>query len=851
MNLDATFSTLAQIFHLQDPSQAENRAKLWLLRACGEVGRPHRNRQYTQEVLFGWLQVALPGAGKPLISRWLDACADSPDPAWMANILQDEEAATVLPPPLLLGAVLATWPPDLGDHHESARYLQTAALYCGGQEEMVHELMGWLRATATPEKLEYISSLIELWSQSELAQRVTKELKLRAQTPPTEEDSSFAKKFEKAKISLGEFLEVLIDKSDTFDLNTQELKAVKARILDEHFRVAVLGEFKRGKSTLINAMLGAPDFLPAAELPCTSSLIELRHGASITFRYAPVMSEDYQPKTREEFMKNAGNAAKSSSQSKAENTSASSDIGRWRVTLDSQFLHRTQFELVDTPGLGEDTVRDEIAKGEAKRADAALIVLSAKQISSIQELELVKSMESKLENVILVINQADLVSKGSWSKLQNHVQQRLKEQNVGFHGDRIVFISALLAEEAFRQGKRNEWSNGLEILEHVVWNNLALHRGAKKALAICESIEEECKETRRLVEEKRDEKKNDLRDLEKSIKLVATAADSKKEAVYAIDRAVRKLEQHEGAQKILWKSFQENLPKIFARTEANNAAWTSSHHELTSPKKHIEEVAQAMQADLVYHVKSWAKDRGGAVVSESLMMSVDQVKEELAPLQKYLEIAGSNGQMSVDRLLVLTLQDAFPTDLAEADSMTSLLRVAIMTALALVVGYVVADVILYYILGVISGFVNPWLLAAALVTSVLAYAWKGREWVQSWIRSSVFSSVKKGFEEQKNKDKMYESFGEATRKIFTDVSRSFEKNAQALLDETAKQLGRREENLRQIQEKIGKDPEALKRELNKIEKEAEDVLHAVAELEARVVIIREKMDLPRQLPSPS
>ena len=39
----------------------------------------------------------------------------------------------------------------------------------------------------------------------------------------------------------------------------------------DHFEVAIVGEFKRGKSTLINALLGQ-EVLPADVLPATASL---------------------------------------------------------------------------------------------------------------------------------------------------------------------------------------------------------------------------------------------------------------------------------------------------------------------------------------------------------------------------------------------------------------------------------------------------------------------------------------------------------------------------------------------------------------------------------------------------
>ena len=68
-------------------------------------------------------------------------------------------------------------------------------------------------------------------------------------------------------------LEELLKLSDEIMLvNTaKSLEETIAKTKDEHFEVAIVGEFKRGKSTLINAMLGQ-EVLPADVLPATATL---------------------------------------------------------------------------------------------------------------------------------------------------------------------------------------------------------------------------------------------------------------------------------------------------------------------------------------------------------------------------------------------------------------------------------------------------------------------------------------------------------------------------------------------------------------------------------------------------
>jgi hypothetical protein len=57
----------------------------------------------------------------------------------------------------------------------------------------------------------------------------------------------------------------------------RELAAGRARLAQARCNLVVLGEFKRGKSTLINALLGR-EVLPTGALPLTSTVTIMRHG---------------------------------------------------------------------------------------------------------------------------------------------------------------------------------------------------------------------------------------------------------------------------------------------------------------------------------------------------------------------------------------------------------------------------------------------------------------------------------------------------------------------------------------------------------------------------------------------
>ena len=62
-----------------------------------------------------------------------------------------------------------------------------------------------------------------------------------------------------------------------------KLDELQARLDDARLRVAALGQFKRGKSTLLNALLGAP-ILPMGVTPVTAIPTFIRAGEALSVR---------------------------------------------------------------------------------------------------------------------------------------------------------------------------------------------------------------------------------------------------------------------------------------------------------------------------------------------------------------------------------------------------------------------------------------------------------------------------------------------------------------------------------------------------------------------------------------
>lgn len=173
--------------------------------------------------------------------------------------------------------------------------------------------------------------------------------------------------------------------------------AVLERVRRNEFIVACVGQFKRGKSTLINALL-CDAILPAGVLPVTSVPTLITYGerrarvrlANDAWRSIPIDAiADYVTEER-----NPGN---------------SKEVRALEVTVPSPLL-ADGLCLVDTPGLG--SVSDE--NSAAVRAflphiDVAVVVTGADPPLTGDELRLITDLSQQVDHIFLVLNKADRV----------------------------------------------------------------------------------------------------------------------------------------------------------------------------------------------------------------------------------------------------------------------------------------------------------------------------------------------------------------------------------------------------------------------------------------------------------
>jgi hypothetical protein len=167
------------------------------------------------------------------------------------------------------------------------------------------------------------------------------------------------------------------------------------RLAEGRFYVACVGQFKRGKSALLNALVGQP-LLPVGVVPITTAVTVLRYGERVRARVR--LGAEWHDVAPSEI---------ASYVSEEQNPANEKAVRVVEVFVPSSLL-ASGMCLVDTPGIGSVV----IANTEATRAfvphiDAALVVIGADPPISGDEVALIEEVAKHVHELIVVLNKAD------------------------------------------------------------------------------------------------------------------------------------------------------------------------------------------------------------------------------------------------------------------------------------------------------------------------------------------------------------------------------------------------------------------------------------------------------------
>lgn len=223
-----------------------------------------------------------------------------------------------------------------------------------------------------------------------------------------------------------------------------------ARLADERFNLVIIGEFSRGKSTFINALLGR-SILPASANPTTNIISKIVYGEQEKYTLF------YKDGKKQEISKEEFDLIKAQTEDKTDKFSLLKgfvsklkheeshvdfgNIDHAEISYPLSFCEN-KVDVVDTPGTNDLNVgRIEITYRYLRQAEAAILVLSATQPLTRTEKEFLveQVVGNNIKDIFIVINYKDEVI-GQEERVVKHVLDNL--QDVQDFSQRIFIVSS-------------------------------------------------------------------------------------------------------------------------------------------------------------------------------------------------------------------------------------------------------------------------------------------------------------------------------------------------------------------------------------------------------------------------
>jgi len=247
-----------------------------------------------------------------------------------------------------------------------------------------------------------------------------------------------------------------------------KLDTALARTEEGRLRVAMLGQFKRGKSTLLNALLGVP-LLPTGITPVTAIPTYVRASSRSSLRIefegsrAPLESDE-----PSEFSNVLARYV-----AEAANANNREQVRSVEIALNSATFS-DRVVLVDTPGVGSTFLHNSrTAEAVLSDCDVGIFVLSPDPPITEVELGYLDDVQRLVPKVYFALNKVDILSPDEREVALTFLANVLEDKLGPGRAPRIFPVSAKVGLSAKREGDAAALAaSGLPELEEALANEL-------------------------------------------------------------------------------------------------------------------------------------------------------------------------------------------------------------------------------------------------------------------------------------------------------------------------------------------------------------------------------------------
>lgn len=453
-------------------------------------------------------------------------------------------------------------------------------------------------------------------------------------------DSDFAKfkQYLQVKQSIAYEIRNLSDflKKHVGERKSEECRQLMVKLAEDRFTLAVVGQFKRGKSSLMNAIIGR-DLLPTGVLPLTSAITVLKYGPRerlMILKEGALYPEEAPISSLVEYVTEKGNPGNVKK------------VERAVLELPVQFLRRG-LEFVDTPGIGSAIEANTATTyGFLPRSDAVIFVTSVDTPLTRAETDFLQSIREYVRKVFFVVNKIDLAGGKERLEILNFISERLERQT-GAEEVQIFPVSSAMALESKLAGKEEGYEkSGVKALQEALAKFLSSEKSHGLLVSVLDKV-------LRVATEAHHE-----------LSLLKLAGETSREEVqkkmaalkerFQVLRKARAKSQQEVRERILPWAREKISPEIaaFRADEADvllgelNEALSQSNWELSILA--AQDVARQMLPRFKQDLEKWTKEKAESLdpaFLQALQMEWVKIERELQDVPAAaVEVLGGLGE---------------------------------------------------------------------------------------------------------------------------------------------------------------------------------------------------------------
>lgn len=406
--------------------------------------------------------------------------------------------------------------------------------------------------------------------------------------------------------------------------SAENLENLVEKIESDVFRVLVIGEFNTGKSTLINALLG-DELLPARIDPTTAVIGSIGYGKDleIFIRTREGGRERISRDLLEEYL-----AIAPDDRSNLENA-----VEKVEIAFPSKFC-QYGVRIVDSPGLNEDRMRNEITHAYVPGSDAVILALSALQLCTAGEMRFIQNsiVGKGHEHVFFVVNKIDLVQS---EKDREDLNRRAAEKLAPLckTETRLFFVSAADALDGKIESDENLIAGSrFGGFEKELERFLAGERGKAAMQSPIRQTRHVAGEVARLLKTRSDLEKLKIDELERRIGLVEpkfSMLNEKKNAILG-----RVMEKKDSLSRMISYDFENKIMRM--RKDLNAVVLEFELQKKWDGEKIQDSLMSQFNGFVEKEIESWAGEIE-QTVGDQLEELFEEIGEEIDFVGKALE----------------------------------------------------------------------------------------------------------------------------------------------------------------------------------------------------------------------